>query len=375
MKKLLLLFALMLLPMLASANTVEIDGICYNLISKSKVAVVTEKRNEYAGNVVIPESVSYEDMEYSVTTIGFRAFAYCPGLTSVTIPNSVSSIDNEAFSSSDLTSVIIPNSVTFIGSRAFDCCYSLTSITIPDGVTSISNATFNNCIALTSVTISNSVTSIGEYAFCECRSLRSVTIPNSVTKIGYHAFSSSGLTSVTIPNSVTSINQYAFLSCSALTSVTIGSGIKDVGSYAFASCKNLTDVFCLAENVPSASNKAFQNSYIDNATLHVPAASIQAYKAVEPWKNFKEIKSLTDGDITGKIETQKTKAMLIQTDGGTIQVQGVDDGTPISVFGTNGSQAGFAISQNGAATINTTLPSGSVAIVKVGEKSIKVIVK
>ena len=97
-KKQILLLAMMLLPMLAGAETVEIDGIYYELISKIKEATVIQKPNGYySGDVVIPASVTYDGTEYSVTSIGRSAFSYCSGLTSVTIPNSVTTIGFHAF--------------------------------------------------------------------------------------------------------------------------------------------------------------------------------------------------------------------------------------------------------------------------------------
>jgi hypothetical protein len=147
------------------------------------------------------------------------------------------------------------------------------------------------------VTIPNSVTSIDEYAFFNCSSLMSLTIPNSVTSIGDWAFGScSGLTSVTIPNNVTSIGNGAFSWCSGLTYVTIGNGIRDIGSMTFASCKELLDVYCYAEDVPSTQSDAFQDSYTEFVTLHVPAASVEAYNAAEPWNKFKDIVPLTNSD-------------------------------------------------------------------------------
>ena len=128
-----------------------------------------------------------------------------------------------------MTSVTIPNSVTSIGNSAFEHCSGLTSVTIPNSVTSIGWYAFYNCTSLTSVTIPNSVTSIGEGAFSGCSGLTSVTIPNSVTSIGINAFRGcTGLTSVTIPNSVTSIGNNAFYRCISLTSVEAPAGFFDV---------------------------------------------------------------------------------------------------------------------------------------------------
>ena len=175
-------------------------------------------------DLVIPSTVSYNGITYSVTSIGDGAFAGYSGLTSITIPNSVTSISGNFtfYGCSSLTSITIPNSVTSIGNYTFEGCSSLTSITIPNSVTSIGNYTFEGCSSLTSITIPNSVTSIGNFTFDGCSSLTSITIPNSVTSIGYGAFyGCSGLTSITIPNSVTSIDDRAFYGCSGLTSITV----------------------------------------------------------------------------------------------------------------------------------------------------------
>ena len=209
-----------------------------------------------------------------------EAFRSCESLTSVTIPDSVTSIDMSAFyGCSSLTSVTIPDSVTSIGVYAFGACISLTSVTIPDSVTSIGQSAFYKCESLTSVTIPGSVTRIGEYAFSKCESLTSVTIPNSVTSIGWGAFSNcAALTGIrvaegnshyssdasgvlfskdkttlvqcpgafsgsyAIPNSVTSIGDSAFSGCSSLTSVTIPDSVTSIGKWAFSECKSLTSV-------------------------------------------------------------------------------------------------------------------------------------
>ncbi len=181
---------------------------------------------------------------FSVTEIGDSAFSCCTGLTSITIPNSVTSIGERAFSyCTGLTSITIPDSVTEIGERAFSECTDLTSITIPDSVTEIGDSAFSDCIALTSITIPNGVKKIGDYVFYGCSDLTSITIPDSVTKIGDDAFSGcTGLTSITIPNGVTSIGVCAFDGCTDLTSITIPDSVTEIGWRTFDGCTGLTSI-------------------------------------------------------------------------------------------------------------------------------------
>ena len=146
MKKYLLLALLVLLPLLANAEAVEIDGIRYNLVSKAKQAEVTSG-GKYSGSITIPSMVTYEGVDYSVTSIGEGAFQYCGSLTAITIPEGVTSIGNYAFyGCSDLTAITIPEGVTSIGEKAFSGCRSLTAITLPESVTSIGNSAFSKCI-------------------------------------------------------------------------------------------------------------------------------------------------------------------------------------------------------------------------------------
>ena len=167
------------------------------------------------GAVTIPSTLGGKP----VTSIGNYAFYIdCTGLTSVTIPDSVTSIGSSAFyGCRGLTSVTIPDSVTSIGSSAFSNCSRLTSVAIPDSVTSIGHSAFNQCSGLTSVSLGDGLTYIGTNAFYACSSLTSVTIPDSVRIIDKGAFDSCrALTNVTIPNSVTSIEMDAFNNCNSL---------------------------------------------------------------------------------------------------------------------------------------------------------------
>ena len=213
----------------------------------------------------------------SVTSIGESAFRDCTGLTSVTIPNSVTSIGEYAFfGCSGLTSITIPNSVTYIGFAVFIGCGNLKTIdTDADNpnYSSVDGVLFNKDKTTLiqcpggkqgAYTIPNSVTSIGDNAFYfyNCTGLTSITIPNSVTSIGGGAFAySSGLTSIDIPNSVTSIGLGAFCFCSRLESVVIGNGVKEIreGTFIYCPLKSIT----IGTGIREISSDAFMNVEID----------------------------------------------------------------------------------------------------------------
>ena len=313
----------------------------------------------------------------SVTSFGTYVFSGCTGLASVTIGSGVTSIGNYAFQNcAGLTSVTIPSSVTSIGTYVFSGCTGLASVTIGSGVTSIGNYAFQGCAGLTSVTIPSSVTSIGNYfvhraanltnievgdnnsryssvdgvlftkaqdtlvrypegknditysipesvtsiymeAFYNGAGLTSVTIPNSVTSIGNYAFQNcTGLTSVTVPNGVTSIGTSVFSGCTGLTSVTIGSGVESIGNSAFSGCTGLTSVTSLIEVPPTINSNVFNNVPVASATLYVPEAVVEAYRAADVWQSFGAIEakpptSVASGDRVIPQTKPKEEATVI----------------------------------------------------------------
>ena len=312
----------MLLPLLASADPVEIGGIYYNL-SGGNASVAPNPNGKYSGSIIIPESVTYGDATYSVTSIGDRAFEDCSGLTSITIPNGVTSIGGQAFFGAGLTSVTIPNSVKSIGTQAFAHC-GLKSVTIPSSVTDIRIYAFQYCSGLESIVVESGNPVYDSRENCNAiietakNSLvvgcKTTVIPNSVTFIGHGAFfGRRDLTTITIPNSVTSIGSEAFADCSGLTSITIPSSVTSIGYCSFGTQQglsiNMTSVTSLATTPPQANEIAFTKFDIP---LYVPKGTRDAYLAASPWNKFKEIIEIDNTD-----EDEK-KAYAVLNDNNTV---------------------------------------------------------
>ena len=244
------------------------DGLVY----AGKVAY------KYKGTMPNNTSITIEDGTPSIASF---AFLGCSGLTSVTIPNSVTDIGKSAFSGTAWYNNQ-PDGLVYAGKVAYQYKGTMpdnTSITIEDGTTSITGGAFSNCTKLISVTIPNSVTSIGQSAFNKCSGLTSVTIPNSVTLIGVNVFNN----------------------CTNLTSVTIGNSVTKIGDYAFNNC-NLTEVTSLAALPPMIMETTFSQSAYDNATLYVNTNSEDFYRVNEFWKNFNKIETLSGGTVIENVQ-------------------------------------------------------------------------
>ncbi len=269
--------------------TVEEDNPVYDSRNNCNAIIETETNTLVAGcqNTLIPNTV---------TSIGEYAFYVCNNLTSIEIPNSVTSIKYAAFCASGLINVEIPSSVTTIEDGVFATCPNISSITVEDGNPIYDSR--NNCNAIIETAtnrlisgcqntiIPNTVTSIGYYAFFGCSKLTSIEIPNSITSIYAWAFTyCDNLTNITFEedSQLESIeNQEVFSYCSSLRTIELPSSINFIGSYTFFACSNLETIICHAENVPETDSKTFDGCPSD-MIIYVPAQSVDAYKAASPW--------------------------------------------------------------------------------------------
>ena len=292
----------------AMAYDAFIDGIYYNFSEEGAEvtyrAYGSSNKGAYNGEVIIPEFVNYNGKDYKVTSIGRFAFYYNTGLTSVTMPNTITIIGEHAFRSCDkLNPINIPLGVVSIGNYAFEDCESLTSIIIPSSVTTIGGGAFSSCGKLSSFTIPSSVTRIGGNPFiytawyeslpdgviykddvllgwknkrltgdfeiqagtrviadnslAGCAGLTSVTIPSNVI-VGARVFNGCvGLTTVTLPDDLTRIEESLFESCSSLTSIDIPSGVTTIGKAAFKGCAALSSID-IPDRIEDIESNAFE---------------------------------------------------------------------------------------------------------------------
>lgn len=306
-------------------------------LSYAEAAAVTDLGNAFRNNSSIS---SFDELQYFIglTSIGGGTFYRCTSLTSVEIPNSVTSIDGGVLNGAfmfcyGLTSIEIPNSVTFIGQSAFESCTGLTSIELPHSVTSIDPQAFQDCRSLTSIVIPNSVTNIGTNPFTSCYSLEQIIVEegnmyydsrgncNTIINSSTNKLIA-GCKNTVIPNSVTSIGVWAFNGCSGLTSIGIPNSVTSIGQGAFSRCSGLTSIAVFPETPPSLGSGVFDNVN-KSIPVYVPCDAAEAYQNAGGWNEFTNKKTMCSGEVA---------VTVYPLEGGTVSGAGYYNGGDLCVL-------------------------------------------
>ena len=337
------LLTAVLLSLCASVSAYDftVDGLYYNIVSLEDLTCeitygdkVDEYHGTYSGDIVIPETVTYNNKTLTVVKIGENAFYYCSELSSVIIPQTVTYIGSEAFEGCGaITSITIPSSVTFIGYKVFTYCISLNNIVFEDGDKTLewdnyfSTTIFYGCpidslylgrnlkrtdeyyayglfqdSSVKKLIVGNTVTEIENISFYGCEKLTEISLPNSVTTIGESAFyDCENLTKVSLGNSVTKIGDFAFKDCEDLTEISLGKSVAGIGSGALTGCSNLTTIYSLNPTPPTFESDEFTNKQYINMNVYVAKGSLAAYQTADIWKNFWNLQEYSTDTGIGNI--------------------------------------------------------------------------
>lgn len=304
MKKFLLVCSL-LGALGASAQTFTVDGINYKVLDTDARTVSVEKNTpSYTGEIVIPATVTNDNVDYTVTAItqsatastSDGAFANCSGVTSITLPSTITALGNYSFNNcSGLTSLTIPESVTTFGDGVFQNCTGLTSLTLPATAETMGKYMFKTCSKLPSLTIPEGITVINDDAIQGMGELVNCTLPSTLQTMGNNNFKSCAkIPSIVIPEGVTAIGTYFASQCSALETVELPSTLASIGNYSFWNSKAVKSISCAAATPPTVASGVFfgwGDTEFAACTLTVPKEAVEAYKAADVWKKFTNIEA------------------------------------------------------------------------------------
>ena len=379
-KKLFFLFSILLSMVGTKALAYDFeaknaDGVTlyYNYINDGKDLEVTSygyQISSYSGSVVIPEEVTYMNRTRKVTSIGEYAFYECSGLTSVTILNGVTSIGNYAFSG----------------------CYSLTSVTIPNSVTSIGESAFHECRGLTSVTIGNGVTSIGESAFFGCDIPEVISNIEDPFTIATNTFSNNTFNNATLYVPKGTIDKYkATEGWKMFAFIEEGDGSgktpeaqkceKPTISYQNGKLtfQSATEGAVCHSTITDADIKSYSTNEVElgvtyNITVYATKTGYENSETATATLCWIDVAPKTEG-ITNGVASVRAMPVMIQSQGGVLNISGAPEGSVINVYDLSGKMVDSAISDSETTSIPTNLKSGEIGIVKIGDKSIKVVMQ
>ena len=239
--------------LLTIPSTIKLNGSDYSIIGIDNMAF---KGCNKLTSIILPDNL---------TTLGEKAFSGCTALSSIILPNEVEQIGDETFSGcSALTSITVNDKLKSIGRAAFENCIALTDIILPDNVETIGSSTFKNCEKLSSVILGNSITELGDSTFLGCSTLKNIILPSSLQKIGVRSFNGcSSLINVELGH-INSIGDVAFNGCTALTSITFPNNLTSIGNYAFSGCTELSSI-------------TFEEEKLNQSTLELSSMTIGNY--------------------------------------------------------------------------------------------------
>ena len=369
-----------------------IDGFRYLLDSDTKTATLVPKTDgKYSGDIIIPEKVKGNDgVEYIVASLGASSFKGCSGLTSITIPSSVTSLGDHCFDvCSGLTSITIPSSVTSLGDYCFYFCSGLTSITIPSSVTSLDGFCFQGCSGLTSITIPSSVTSLGWYCFQDCQNLETVYFEGKYCRSNYADLKIPTTCIIKVPTEYLQEYKNAFgrnykyiyawnpdetgddnkpvTQCST-PSVSYGEG-KLMFACETTGAKyhyTITDTDIKSDALSENGEVSLSAAY--NISVYATADGYKASDKAEAtlyWIN-------ANLDTGTNINMVKTRGVVASAHDGIVTLSGLDNGEVVKFYATDGKYLGSSVAANGAASYAV---NESLVIAKVGKDSMKIAVK
>ena len=369
-----------------------IDGFRYLLDSDTKTATLVPKTDgKYSGDIIIPEKVKGNDgVEYVVASLGASCFEGCTGLTSITIPSSVTSLGGNCFEDcSGLTSITIPSSVTSLGDICFWNCSGLTSITIPSSVTSLGDFCFQGCSGLISITIPSSVTSLGGNCFLNCQKLETVYFEGKYCNSHYAGLKIPTTSIIKVPTEYLQGYKDAF-----------GPNYKYI--YAWnpgeAGEDNKPVTQCSTPSISYESGKLMfacetagakyhytitdtdikSDALSENGEVSLSAAyNISVYATADGYKASDKAEATlywidANLDNSTNINMVKTRGVVASAHDGIITLSGLDNGEVVKFYAADGKYLGSSVAANGSASYAV---NESLVIAKVGKDSMKIAVK
>lgn len=405
----------------------EVNGIYYVPVSPSERTcdAIDCTYDETATNTTINSTVSYKGINmkvlkiqpylfykneyleklvcYNEGEIAQYALSECKNLKELTLGQKISGIGDYAFQNcSSLPNIIIPDSVKVLGESSFNGCKLIEKISIPRFLTKIGNYAFSACTGLKEFIIEdrteeltlgsngysplfsdcpldyvyiggninyNTKQNSGYSPFYRNTSLRNVVITDKETEISANEFyGCTNLQNFVVGDGVESFGDWAFSGCSSLKKLSFGTKLKTIGKEVFSDCTAVTEIVSKAVAPPVCENQALDDINKWNCTLYVPKGSLKSYQTADQWKEFFFMEEGTGTSIAHA----SINDLKILSEDGEIIIEGVDNGSNISIYSVSGQIIGFAQACGNKVSVNTNLKKGEIAIVKIGEKSVKV---